>query len=156
VTQEIFVKAYFALDRFKGDSSFFTWLYRIAANACLDHLRRNKHAAISLDQPLSDEDEGSRLDTLRAPPQDRPEAGLEGDPHQLLQLLNPDQRLILNLRETEGYSYEEIAEILNCAVNTVKSRINRAREAHKKAYFEAYGEGNIPNAKIVEKSEEIT
>ena len=122
LTQDIFVKAYFALDSFKGDSAFFTWLYRVSSNACLDYLRKNKLPEVSLDQTLDEEGETTRKETLSPALQhDRPEAASEGDLGHLLNLINDDQRLILTLREVEGYAYEEIAEILNCAVNTVKS-----------------------------------
>ncbi len=151
ISQEVFVKAYFALPRFKGDSAFFTWLFRIATNTCLDHLRKHKPAETSLDQSFEEDEELSRKDTLAAPEAEQPEAKLqsEGDLAKLFNLLKPDQRMILTLREAEGYSYEEIAEMLKCGINTVKSRINRAREALKQAYEAKYG--NILNPKHVEK-----
>jgi len=152
LTQEIFVKAYFGLESFKGDSAFFTWLYRISSNACLDFLRKHRLPEVSLDQPLGDNESATREQTLPAPRGERPEAALEEDISRLLELVSPEQRLVLSLREIEGYSYEEIGEIMKCAVNTVKSRINRAREAFKRAYEAKYG--NIPPLDYVENSEE--
>jgi RNA polymerase sigma-70 factor (ECF subfamily) len=151
ITQEVFVKAFFALPRFKGDSAFFTWLFRIATNTCLDFLRKHKPAEISLDQTITEDEESTRMTNLPAPHAEQPEAKLqsEGDLAKLFNLLKPDQRMILTLREAEGYSYEEIAEMLKCGLNTVKSRINRAREALKLAYEAKYG--NILNPKHVEK-----
>ena len=147
--QEIFVKAYFALESFEGQSSFYTWLYRIASNHCLDYLRRHRPIQISLDRPLSEDSEMTFEDTLEAPPSDQPEAPLEApsEAAALLARLEPEQRLILTLRELEGYSYEELGEMLKCPVNTVKSRLNRAREALKEAYVQIYG--NIPDNEIV-------
>jgi RNA polymerase sigma-70 factor (ECF subfamily) len=156
--QEIFVKAYFALASFEGGSSFYTWLYRIASNHCLDYLRKNKLNQISLDRPVSEESETTLQDTLKAPHSDNPDAAYETptEAAALLAALEPEQRLILSLRELEGRSYEELAEILHCPVNTVKSRLNRAREALKVAYEKLYGPiGNIPDDKIVLESREI-
>jgi RNA polymerase sigma-70 factor (ECF subfamily) len=154
--QEIYVKAYFALESFEGQSSIYTWLYRIASNHCLDYLRKNRPVQISLDRPLSDDSEMTLEDVLEAPKTDHPEASLEApsEATALLAALEPSERLILTLRELEGRSYEELANILNCPVNTVKSRLNRAREALKAAYIRIYG--NIPDAKIVYESREKT
>jgi RNA polymerase sigma-70 factor (ECF subfamily) len=168
--QEIFVKVYFALESFEGQSSFYTWLYRIASNHCLDYLRKNRLPQVSLDRPLSDDTEMTFEDALQAPRTDDPEATID-DPSEaasLLAALEPEQRLILSLRELEGRTYEELAEMLNCPVNTVKSRLNRAREALKEAYVRLYGpphgaagrppdsvaDGNIPDSKIVLESRE--
>jgi RNA polymerase sigma-70 factor (ECF subfamily) len=152
--QEIFVKAYFALQSFEGQSSFYTWLYRIASNHCLDYLRKNRPPQVSLDHPLANGSDRTLEDTLQAPRTDDPEASVD-DPSEaarLLAVLEPEQRLILSLRELEGRTYEELAEMLNCPVNTVKSRLNRAREALKEAYIRLYG--NIPDSKIVLESRE--
>lgn len=161
LVQEIFVKAYFALESFAGQSSFYTWLYRIASNHCLDYLRKRKPNQISIDRPVAEDSELTFENTLQAPASDQPEAPLEtpSEAAALLNSLEPDQRLILSLRELEGHSYEELASILNCPVNTVKSRLNRAREALKAAYIHLYGElpasgGNIPDNKIVLESGE--
>ncbi len=155
LTQEIFVKVYFALSSFKGDSAFYTWLYRISSNACLDYLRKNRLPEVSLDQGLEADQERTRLQTLPAPTSEHPESVLEkeGEVTKLLEILTADQRLILTLREAQGYSYEEIADMLKCGVNTVKSKLFRAREALQRAYRDKYG-GNIPSENYVQKGEE--
>ena len=93
-------------------------------------------------------------DTLEAPNNDHPETSVDvpTEAASLLATLQPGERLILTLRELEGRSYEELAEILSCPVNTVKSRLNRAREALKAAYIRIYG--NISDANIVLESRE--
>jgi len=152
--QEIYVKAYFALQDFEGQSSFYTWLYRIASNHCLDFLRKRRPDQISIDKPLSDNSDMTFEDTLVAPASESPEAPLESpsEAAALLGLLEPEQRLILTLREVDGHSYEDMAEILKCPVNTVKSRLNRAREALKDAYTRLHG--NIPDDNIVLESKD--
>jgi len=152
--QEIFVKAYFALSSFEGQSAFFTWLYRIASNHCLDHLRKKRPQQISIDRPIENESEITFENSLAAPASDNPEAPMEAslEATALLDSLDPEQKLILSLRELEGYSYEDLAEMLKCPMNTVKSRLNRAREALKEAYIRQYG--NIPDSKIVLESRE--
>jgi len=149
LTQEIFVKAYFALSSFEGQSAFYTWLYRIASNHCLDHLRKRRPQQISIDRPMTDDSEMTFQETLEAPASDNPETSLEASSEAaaLLEALDPEQKFILSLRELEGYSYEDLAELLNCPLNTVKSRLNRAREALKAVYIQKYG--NISDGKIV-------
>ena len=161
LTQEIFIKVYFALNRFEGDSAFYTWLFRIASNHCLDFLRKRQPSQVSLDSPIDEDRDMAKIQTLEAPATERPEAGLEDQAELggLLADLEPDQRMVLNLREFQGYSYEEIAVILKCGVNTVKSRLNRAREAFKRAYNRKFGptdpvEGNISESKYVEEDED--
>src|SRR5262249_18266998 len=148
---------------FKGDSAFYTWLFRIASNHCLDHLRKHKPQEIPIENDPDEEERLSLSQTLEAPDQEKPESPLEaeGEINRVLQTLDPDQRLILSLREIEGYSYEELADVLKCGVNTIKSRLNRAREALKAAYlqkFGAFGEaaGNILALENVQQSEEKT
>jgi RNA polymerase sigma-70 factor (ECF subfamily) len=152
--QEIFVKAYFALQSFEGQSAFYTWIYRIASNHCLDHLRKRRLQQISIDQPVEIESEVTFQDTLEAPASDSPGATMEAsmEATALLDELEPDQKLILTMRELEGHSYEDLAEMLDCPLNTVKSRLNRAREALKAIYIKKYG--NIPDSKIVIESGE--
>ena len=131
VTQEAFIKAYRALPKFRGDSAFYTWLYRIAANAAKNYL-------VALGRrPSSDQviDEGEYFDLPgRLKDHESPDAVLMG--MELEQAVSsaidslPDElRAALTLREFEGLSYEEIAEILSCPIGTVRSRIFRAREA---------------------------
>jgi RNA polymerase sigma-70 factor (ECF subfamily) len=169
LTQEIFVKAYFALPSFAGDSAFYTWLFRIGSNHCLDYLRKRKLPEISLDDTTDEDETISRVQNLEAPAAEHPDAQVEGESEVLkvLDSLDPDQRMVLSLREVEGYSYEEMGRILKCGVNTIKSRLNRAREAFKAVYLKEFGpphgragrppesvaDGNILKAKLVEKSE---
>lgn len=131
VTQEAFIKAYRALPKFRGDSAFYTWLYRIAANAAKNHL-------VALGRrPSSDQviDEAEQFDLPgKLKDHESPDAVLMG--LELEQAVNtaidglPDElKAALTLREFEGLSYEEIAEILSCPIGTVRSRIFRAREA---------------------------
>src|SRR5258708_17207502 len=105
LTQEIFIKAYFALPKFEGSSAFYTWLFRIASNQCLDHLRKRKPLELSLDNPLEEDSEVTLVQTLKAPDPERPEALLEEQSEMvfLLAALEPEQRLILTLRELERY-----------------------------------------------------
>src|ERR1700739_56670 len=77
LVQEIFVKAYFALENFEGQAGFYTWLYRIASNHCLDYLRKNRPDQISLDRPLSDDGETTFEDALEAPRTERPESAVD-------------------------------------------------------------------------------
>ena len=131
VTQEAFIKAYRALPKFRGDSAFYTWLYRIAANAAKNHL-----VALAR-RPSSDQviDEAEQFDLPgKLKDHESPDAVLMG--MELEQAVNsaidglPDElKAALTLREFEGLSYEEIAEILSCPIGTVRSRIFRAREA---------------------------
>jgi RNA polymerase sigma-70 factor (ECF subfamily) len=139
--QEIFVKAYFALGSFAGDSGFYTWIFRIASNHCLDYFRKKRVQTVSLDTPRADEENLVPLDSMAAPSNELPDSGLGQDREavSLLDALTPEQREILILREVEGYSYEEMAKLQNCATNTIKSRLNRAREALRIAFESRYG-----------------
>jgi RNA polymerase sigma-70 factor (ECF subfamily) len=150
LTQEIFVKAYFALSKFKRDASFFTWIYRIASNHCLDFLRRKRPLEQPLDAPLGEDSAYSLSDMLPAPVSDHPTAGVENaaDLADLLDALEPAEKQILVLRELEGYSYEELTHMLNCPMNTVKSRLNRAREALKTIFVRKYGANSAPDGNI--------
>jgi len=154
LTQEIFVKAYFALPRFKRDASFFTWIYRIASNHCLDFLRKKRPPEQPLDAPLGEDSDYSLSDALPAPLREHPETGLENDAAlaELLNDIDPEQKQLLILRELEGYSYDELAIMLKRPINTIKSRLNRAREALKAVFVRKYG--NISEIKLVIKQEE--
>jgi len=126
--QDIFVKAYQNLEKFKGDSSFSTWLYRITANHCLDILRkRNRRKNVSLEALV--ENEGGHIQKLFATPG---KADIQLENRQLadkiLSTLSEDQRHILTLREAEGLEYIEIAQMLGCSLDAVKGRLARARK----------------------------
>jgi RNA polymerase sigma-70 factor (ECF subfamily) len=126
--QDIFVKVYQSLAKFKGDSSFSTWLYRITANHCLDILRkRNRRKNVSLESLV--EQEGSQIQKLFATPA---LADTQLENHQLagkiLSTLSEEHRNILTLREAEGLEYQEIAEVLGCSLDAVKGRLARARK----------------------------
>ena len=132
VAQEAFIKAYRALANFRGDSAFYTWLYRIAINTAKNYLvsrgRRPPDSDISAedaeffegDHALKDNESPERL-LLRDE--------IESTVHRTLQQLPDDLRTALSLREFDGLSYEDIATVMQCPVGTVRSRIFRAREA---------------------------
>lgn len=126
--QDVFVKAYRSLGKFKGDSSFSTWLYRITANHCLDVLRkRNRRRTVSLDALL--EQDGNRVQELFSEPgtfQARLEDRQLAD--RILSTLPSDYRTILTLREADGLEYQEIAKVLHCSLDAVKGRLARARK----------------------------
>jgi RNA polymerase sigma-70 factor (ECF subfamily) len=121
IAQEVMLKAWRALPAFKLDSAFGTWLYRIATNACCDELRRRKAKTVSVEEM---HENGRELEI----------EGFEessttgGSIAWAIGKLGEEYRAALVLRDIEGYSYEEIAEILRCPIGTVRSRINRARE----------------------------
>lgn len=131
VAQEAFIKAYRALPRFRGDSAFYTWLYRIAINTAKNHLVARSRRPPSMDVDVEDADYRDDADMLRE--SEDPESALKRD--QLKAVIDAaigelpeDLRSALTLREFDGLSYEQIAQILECPVGTVRSRIFRARE----------------------------
>jgi RNA polymerase sigma-70 factor (ECF subfamily) len=131
VTQEAFIKAYRALPKFRGDSAFYTWLYRIAANAAKNHLvalGRRPTTDLALDDSESYEVPG-RLKDNESPDEVIMGQQLEAVISQAIDALPLELKAALTLREFEGLSYDEIAEVLECPIGTVRSRIFRAREA---------------------------
>jgi len=132
VTQEAFIKAYRALANFRGESAFYTWMYRIAINTAKNHLVSRSRRPPSSDVDLDDAEFYSGADLLRD--NDTPENQLFRDQletavHEAIRALPEDLRSAVTLRELEGLSYEDIAEVMGCPVGTVRSRIFRAREA---------------------------
>lgn len=132
VAQEAFLKAYRALPAFRGESAFYTWLYRIAINTAKNTLVSNRRRPIDFNLDLQDPEQYERQSRLREA--DTPEGVLLTEEIRVvvehaLEQLPEDLRTAIVLRELEGLSYEEIAEAMDCPVGTVRSRIFRAREA---------------------------
>jgi len=126
--QEIFLKAYRSLSKFRGASSFATWLYRIASNHCLDMLRRRERAATESWDALL-EAEGERIERLLSAPVNEERSLEDADlVRRVLDCLPPEYRLILTLRELQGLTYQEIAAAMGCSLDSVKARLRRARE----------------------------
>ncbi len=145
ISQDAFIKAYNSLSSFRGDSKFSVWLYRIVSNLCLDYLRRQNRRPT---KSLSVEDNDGESTELEIPDEEQsPEKLLERKTtreavRRGLDELNTEQREILLLREIQGFSYDEIADVLNLESGTVKSRIFRAR---KKLCDFLIKDGNIPD-----------
>ena len=132
VAQEAFIKAYRALPNFRGDAAFYTWIYRIAINTAKNHLVTRGRRPPGSDIDIEDGelyDSGRRLNDEASPEHLLLSAEIEATVRQALDDLSEDLRAALTLREFDGLSYEEIAEVLECPVGTVRSRIFRAREA---------------------------
>lgn len=132
VVQEAFIKAYRALENFRGDSAFYTWMYRIAINTAKNHLISRGRRPPSSDVDLEDAEYFSGNDNLQDI--ETPESTLlceqlQAAVEKAIEQLPEDLRTAITLREMEGLSYEEIAEVMECPVGTVRSRIFRAREA---------------------------
>ena len=132
VAQEAFIKAYRALASFRGDSAFYTWLYRIAINTAKNALVSNRRRPVDFDLDLQDPEQYDRHSRLKE--SDTPEGVLLTEEirqvvEHAMEQLPEDLRTAIVLRELEGLSYEEIAEAMDCPVGTVRSRIFRAREA---------------------------
>lgn len=141
--QEAFLAAWKALDSFKGDSAIGTWLHRIAANKCLDVLRRSgRRAEDSLDAIL--EGGGPRAEAAQSgdsgPEQAAEAADLAG---KVMGGLSDEYRLILTLREVQGLSYEEIMKVMDCSLDSVKARLRRAREAALERLRHFSGTGGV-------------
>ena len=133
VTQEAFIKAYRALPSFRGDSAFYTWLYRIGINTAKNYLVALGRRAPTTTGFDNEEAEGFE-DAEQLRDVSTPESELEGKEiaatvNHAMDALPADLRTAITLREIEGLSYEEIASVMNCPVGTVRSRIFRARDA---------------------------
>ena len=145
VAQEAFIKAYRALPQFRGDSAFYTWLYRIAINTAKNALVSRDRSPISYEINLnSDDDAPDVTSRLRDP--DTPEGlalseEIRTTVTAAIDALPEDLRTAIVLRELDGMSYEEIAAAMDCPVGTVRSRIFRAREAIDKRLREVFDGG---------------
>lgn len=132
VTQEVFIKAYRALAGFRGESAFYTWLYRIAINTAKNHLVFQGRRLPSTDMEVEEvelTDEGAVLREISTPEHSVLTDEIARTVTRALNALPEDLRIAITLREIEGLSYEEIAAIMECPIGTVRSRIFRAREA---------------------------
>ena len=132
VTQDAFVKAYRALPNFRGESAFYTWMYRIAVNTAKNFLASQVSRKVSeMELDASEMEQIDDSDALKS--MDTPEhlllaAEIQDTVVKVIAALPEDLRTAITLRELEGLSYDEIAEAMNCPIGTVRSRIFRARE----------------------------
>jgi RNA polymerase sigma-70 factor (ECF subfamily) len=133
VTQEAFIKAYRALPSFRGDSAFYTWLYRIGINTAKNYLVAMGRRAPTTTEIDSEEaegfEDGDQLRDLNTPENELATRQIAETVNQTLAELPDELRTAITLREIEGLSYEDIANIMSCPIGTVRSRIFRAREA---------------------------
>lgn len=132
ISQDAFIKAYRALPRFRGDSAFYTWMYRIAVNTAKNHLAAQRRRPMDVELDLQNPEQFDLHTNLRET--DTPEGvtlsnELRETVERAIAALPEDLRTAIVLRELEGMSYEEIAQTMECPVGTVRSRIFRARDA---------------------------
>lgn len=135
LAQEALIRIFKSIANFKEQSSFSTWVYRITTNVCLDEIRKKKNRRVlSLDEEIHVEDGEMQRQIMSDDP--LPDEVVERE--ELRSIVNgaigslpEEQRLVISLRDIQGLSYDEIAEVLDCPTGTVKSRINRARQALK-------------------------
>ena len=162
VVQESFIKVHRYIGKFEGNSSFYTWLYRIVANLCIDHLRKAKrHRDVEFD-------DGLRHDGKDEPPSDLvPHLGRFGDPSDMLRRkeilaaveasldqLSDKHRAVIVMRELQGMSYEEMAQAMKCSKGTIMSRLFHARRNMQKLLTERLGAyaPSLDDAKLNAKS----
>jgi RNA polymerase sigma-70 factor (ECF subfamily) len=136
IAQETFIRAYRAMPQFRGESAFYTWLYRIAVNTAKKALVELKRDPLVSEASLASREDGDETSPAESTLSDgeTPEALLASKEvaaavNAAIEALSEDLRQAITLREIEGLSYEEIADVMNCPIGTVRSRIFRAREA---------------------------
>ena len=133
VAQEAFIKAYRALPQFRGDAAFYTWLYRIGVNTAKNFLvSQGRHAPTSTEKDAEEAEtfeDGEQLRDINTPESLLMSRQVAGAVNVAMERLPEELRTAVTLREIEGLSYDEIAEVMNCPIGTVRSRIFRAREA---------------------------
>ena len=132
VAQETFIRAYRAIGNFRGDAQFYTWLHRIAVNTAKNHLVAHKRRPPGDDVDIDDAEQfesGLRLRDNDTPERELMRHEMEQTVMRAVEALPEELRLAITLREVDGLSYEEIAEVMACPIGTVRSRIFRAREA---------------------------
>jgi len=131
LAQEIFIKLWRGMDKYRGDCKFSTWIYRISTNAALDFLRQNTHPE-TVPMFFDDDGEEKPIEVADESAAASPERRMEQNEtaamvREAIARLSADQREIVLLRDIQGYTYEEISEMLGLGIGTVKSRLNRAR-----------------------------
>ncbi len=132
VSQEAFIKAYRAIGRFRGDSAFYTWMYRIAINTAKNHLVSQSRRPPLSDVDASDAEQfqvDTRLKDRGSPEHELLKEEIEKTINDAISALPEDLRVAITLREMDGMSYDDIATTMDCPIGTVRSRIFRAREA---------------------------
>ncbi len=137
VTQEVFIKVYNSLEKYSSDYKFSTWLYRIAHNAAIDHMRRNSANLQSLE---TENDEGAyqmQIESpLLTPEQERERSEWRSEIEAVVKCLPAVYRELILLRHAQDLSYDEIAEVTNLPLGTVKNRLFRAREMMREIFIE--------------------
>lgn len=131
IAQDAFLKTYLALPSFRGDSAFYTWLYRIVINSAKNHITKRRKDISIADIEVTEIDEIALLkknSSLNLPEAELSRDMLEEEISNALGKLTEDLRVAITLREIEGFSYQEIADVTGCPIGTVRSRIFRARE----------------------------
>lgn len=131
LAQEVFIKVYKSIDSFKGESSLSTWIYKIAASACIDELRRRKRRIM----PIEDYDHINKKSELTdnhfSPHEQYEKNEVKREIQEAISQLSEEYKTAIILRDIQGFSYDEIASIVGIPLGTVKSRIKRARNAIK-------------------------
>jgi RNA polymerase sigma-70 factor (ECF subfamily) len=136
ITQEAFIKAYRAIGKFRGDSAFYTWLYRIAINTAKNHIVAMQRRPMEYDLDMQESGAYESHAPLRdhdSPDRIAQREELRGSLQAAIDALPEELRMAIVLREIDGLSYEEIAQAMDCPIGTVRSRIFRARDALDKA-----------------------
>ncbi len=133
LSQEVFIKIWRYIGRYRGDCRFSTWVYKICQNACLDFLRRSQHTVAERMPVFTDKDgDEAEIELPDESAMSSPERSFEKNEEirmvrNAIDSLSPEQREVILLRDIEGYTYDEISEMLSVEIGTVKSRLNRAR-----------------------------
>ncbi len=132
LTQDAFIKAFQAINRFQGQSSFFTWLYKIAVNTTLSHLRKNKMRTFFSLEKIQEEDPGSKilseLTDKTGSGRDTYLKELQEKLNEAMQKLSIKHRMVITLFEIDGLSHSDIAEVMECSEGTVRSRLHYAKQ----------------------------
>lgn len=137
VTQEVFIKVYNSLAKYSPEYKFSTWLYRIAHNAAIDHMRRNSVMAHSLEAENADGSYQIQLESMApSPEQDRERSEWRTEIESVVRCLPPAYRDLILLRHSRDLSYDEIAEVTGLPLGTVKNRLFRAREMMRQIFIE--------------------